>query len=198
VGPMLRAGGPISAFSQGYGNLSTPLLGGYGAVFAVMALNAFILTTLDTSTRIGRYLVQELFGIADKHVATAIIVVASTALAMTGQWTKIWPAFGAANQLIGALALLVVSCWLLRRGKAVAYTLVPACIMLVTTLAAFCYQLYSALARVDAATGAADPDWFIAVVIATLILLAVVVFWEGVRTLMRGGETAATVETATV
>lgn len=184
--PTLRAGGPIAAFSQGYGSLSIPLLGGYGTVFAVMALNAFILTTLDTSTRIGRYLVQELFGIESKHLATWLIVVASTALALTGQWTKIWPAFGAANQLIGALALLVVSCWLLKRGRPVVYTLVPACIMLVTTLAAFCYQLYHALARVDAQSGAASPDWFIAGVVTILIVLALVVFWEGAKVLLTG------------
>jgi carbon starvation protein len=187
--PILQAGGPISAFSEGYGTLSKPLLGGYGTVFAIMALNAFILTTLDTSTRIGRYLIQELFEVENKHVATGFIVVASTALALTGQWTKIWPAFGAANQLIGALALLVVSCWLMKRGRKVAYTLVPACIMLLTTLAAFCYQLYGALMRIDAQTGQATPDWFIAAVVTTLIVLALVVFWEGVKVLLRG-ETA--------
>lgn len=186
VAPILKAGGPIAAFSQGYGNLSLPLLGGYGAIFAVMALNAFILTTLDTATRIGRYLVQELFGMENKHLATAVVVVASTALALTGQWVKIWPAFGAANQLIGALALLVVSCWLLRRGRPVLYTLLPACLMLVTTLAAFCYQLYQALVRVDPQTGAASPDWLITAVVATLIVLALVVSWEAARVLMRG------------
>lgn len=198
VASILRAGGPISAFSEGYGRLSTPLLGGYGDVFAVMALNAFILTTLDTSTRIGRYLMQELFGLTNKYVATGLIVAASTALALTGQWTKIWPAFGAANQLIGALTLLVVSCWLLKRGRPVLYTLIPACIMLVTTLAAFCYQLYHALVRIDAQSGAADPDWFIAAVVTTLIVLSVVVFWEGARVLIRGWGTAATVETVVV
>jgi carbon starvation protein CstA len=151
-----------------------------------MALNAFILTTLDTSTRIGRYLVQELFGLESKHIATGIIVVASAALALTGQWTKIWPAFGTSNQLIGALALLVVSCWLMKRGRPVVYTLVPACVMLLTTLAAFCYQLYGALMRVDAKTGQAAPDWFIAAVVATLIVLALVVFWEGAKVLIRG------------
>ena len=179
----LRQGGPIAAFSDGYGLLSMPLLGGYGKAFAIMALNAFILTTLDTATRIGRYLTQELFGTSNMYVATGIIVVASAALGLTGQWARIWPAFGTSNQLIAALALLVGSCWLLRRGRPVVYTLVPACIMLVTTIGAFAYQLYAALVRVHPATGAAEPDWFIAAVIATLIVLALVVFWEGLRAL---------------
>ena len=188
---ILGAGGPIAAFSAGYGNMSLPLLGDYGAVFAVMALNAFILTTLDSATRIGRYLVEELFGIDNMYLATALVVALAAALALTGQWARIWPAFGTSNQLVAALALLVGSCWLLRRGRPVAYTLIPACIMIVTTIAAFLYQLYGALARVDAATGAAAPDWFIAVVVSVLIVLALVVFWEGVQTLRKGWNGAA-------
>jgi carbon starvation protein len=188
----LKQGGPIGAFSQGYGTLSIPILGGYGKAFAVMALNAFILTTLDTATRIGRYLTQELFGTANIYLATSVVVVASGALALTGQWTRIWPAFGTSNQLIAALALLVGSCWLLRRGRRVLYTLVPACVMLVTTLAAFAYQLHSALGRVNVETGIAEPEWVTAGVILVLIVLALVVFWEGVKVLVGGARAAAT------
>ena len=185
LAPILRSGGPITAFSQGYGTLSFPILGDYGKVFAVMALNAFILTTLDTATRIGRYLTQELFGIRDMYTATAVIVVLSAALGLTGQWTRIWPAFGTSNQLIAALALLVGSCWLLRRGRPIVYTFVPACIMLVTTLAAFGYQLWGALARVNAETKVSEPDWAIAAVVVLLIVLGLVVFAEGLRSLSR-------------
>ncbi len=192
----LANGGPISAFSAGYGSMSLPILGGYGKVFAVMALNAFILTTLDTATRIGRYLAQELFGIENMYVATLIVVVLAAALALTGQWTKIWPAFGTSNQLIAALALLVGSCWLMRRGRPVVYTLVPAVIMVVTTIAAFVYQLYHALVRVDAATGASSPDWFVAATVSVLIVLALVVFREGITILRAGPESGARDETS--
>lgn len=193
---LLRPGaaGPIAAFSQGYGALSLPILGGYGKVFAVMALNAFILTTLDTATRIGRYLTQELFGTRNPYVATSLTVGASALLALSGQWARLWPAFGTSNQLIAALALLVGSCWLLRRGRPVLYTLIPACIMLVTTIAAFLYQLQGALTRVNASSGASDPDWFIAVVVAVLIVLALVVFWEGLRSLAAVRRVAARVD----
>ncbi len=196
LGPVLRSGGPISAFSQGYGVISLPILGSYGKVFAVMALNAFILTTLDTATRIGRYLTQELFGISNMYVATAIVVGATAALGLTGQWARIWPAFGTSNQLIAALALLVGSCWLLRRGRSIIYTMVPAVIMLVTTLAAFVWQIYGALTRVDPHTHVLRPDWFIAAVIAVLILLALIVFWDGTKALLEGGpEPPAAAET---
>ncbi|GIW40727.1 MAG: carbon starvation protein A [Candidatus Binatia bacterium] len=173
----LREGGPISAFSAGYGSLSFPILGDYGRVFAVMALNAFLLTTLDTATRIGRYLTEELFGVRNLFLSTGLVVAASGALALTGQWGRLWPAFGTSNQLIAALSLLVASCWLVRRGRPVAPTLVPALVMLVTTLAAFFYQLYRALQR---------PDWFLASVVAILIVLAVAVFREAVASLAGG------------
>ncbi len=183
LGP--TGGGPISAFSIGYGMISQPILGGYGEAFAVMTLNAFILTTLDTSTRIGRYLTSELFGTTNMYVSTAVIAGCGGALALTGQWTVLWPAFGTSNQLIAALALLVGSCWMMRRGKSPLYTLIPACIMLVTTLAAFAYQLYGAVTKLNEA-GQPDPNWFLAGLIAVLIVLAGVVFWEGVTVLTNG------------
>lgn len=174
----LRKGGPIAAFSQGYGAMSLPILGTYGKAFAVMALNAFILTTLDTATRIGRYLTSELFGIANMYLATGLVVAASAALALSGRWAYLWPAFGASNQLIAALALLVASCWLLRRRGRIASTLVPACVMLVTTLAAFAFQLRGALLHVDAASGTRSPDWFLAGLVSVLIVLGLAVFGE--------------------
>jgi carbon starvation protein len=189
---ILRSGGPIAAFSEGYGAISTPILGSYGKVFAVMALNTFILTTLDTSTRIGRYLTRELFGVSNMYVATGIVVVASGALALTGQWGRLWPAFGTSNQLIAALALLVGSCWLMQSGRQILYTLIPSCIMLVTTLSAFVYQIYGALARVDKQTGLSNPDWFLAAVVSVLFVLAVTVFWDGVKILINGARQRGT------
>jgi len=114
---LLKEGGPIAAFSHGYGALSKTFLGDYGAAFAVVALNTFILTTLDTATRITRYITSELFGIQNMFLSTLIVVVAAGVLAITGQWHLLWPAFGATNQLIAGIALLVATCWLLNRGK---------------------------------------------------------------------------------
>lgn len=181
----LKSGGPIAAFSHGFGALSAPLLGGFGVVFAVMALNAFILTTLDTATRIARYLTAELFGIRSPYLATAVSVAAAGALALTGRWARIWPAFGTSNQLVAGLALLVASCWLLRRGRPVKYTLIPALVMLATTVAAFGWQLKIALARRDPVTGAAAPDLFLAGVVVCLTALAAVVSWESWKVLKK-------------
>ncbi len=186
-----NGGGPITAFSIGYGRITEPILGDYGTAFAVMALNAFILTTLDTGTRIGRYLTSELFGTNDMYISTALVTGCGGALALTGQWSALWPAFGTSNQLIAALALLVGSCWMIRRGKSAVYTLVPAIIMLVTTLAAFLFQLYNALTWIDPVSKQASPQWFLAGLVVTLIVLASVVFWEGAQVLLGRQERAS-------
>ena len=175
----LRAGGPIEAFAHGYGILSAPLLGSYGTSFAVLALNAFILTTLDTATRIARYLTTELFGIKNKYLATLVVVLAGGSLALTGQWAHLWPTFGASNQLIAGLALLVASCWMLHRGRVIWYTLIPSVVMLVTTIGAFAFQFFSALNRtID---GYRSPDFLIAGISLALIAISVVIILESLH-----------------
>ena len=110
-------------------------------------LNAFILTTLDSATRITRYIAQELFGFKNRYVLTAVIVILAAFLALgkdannTPIWKIIWPAFGASNQLVAALALLVISCWLLSKDKPIRYSLIPAIFMLGTSTAALIFQL---------------------------------------------------------
>lgn len=170
---LLRApGGAITAFGEGYGAVAFPFLGDYGPTFAIMALNFFILTTLDTATRLGRYLVEELTGWTNRYLPTFLVVTTSAILAMTGQWRALWPAFGASNQLLGALALLVVACWLLQRGASSLVALVPGMLMLLTTVGALLWQIKGSLER------AGGPDYFLAGLCAVLVALAAAVFWE--------------------
>jgi carbon starvation protein len=175
------SGGAILAFAEGYGVLTAPFLGDVGTAFAVMALNFFILTTLDTATRLGRYLAAELFGWQGRYLPAALFVLAAAALALTGQWRAIWPAFGASNQLVAALALLVVACWMLQRERYAIPLLIPAILMLVTTLGALVWQLYAAL------TGDAG-GWVIVAVDALLIVLALFVLLEAWALLRRQRE----------
>ena len=137
---ILKNAGPIGIFGKGYGLISGNILGGYGSLIAITILNAFILTTLDTATRIARYLTEELFRIKNRYLSTIIIIILSAGLAFSGKWQKIWPVFGASNQLVAALALFVLSCWLLSKNKTLKFTLLPAFFMLVTTVAALILQ----------------------------------------------------------
>jgi carbon starvation protein len=164
------------------------MLGTYGTTFAIMALNFFILTTLDTTTRLGRYLLAELTGWENRYAPTLIVIVAAGALALSGQWRILWPAFGASNQLVAALTLLVVSCWLLDRGSAHRVTLIPALFMLATTLAALVWQIHAAITGV----GRDGPDWFLAGLCAVLIVLALAVALEARSVLWRPARSATT------
>ncbi|MBI5145231.1 MAG: carbon starvation protein A [Candidatus Omnitrophica bacterium] len=138
---ILKQSGPIGIFARGYGLITDKILAGRGAFIAVTILNAFILTTLDTATRIARYLTEELFRIKNRYLSTGLIVALSAALALSGKWSKIWPAFGASNQLVAALALFVLTCWLLGKNKSTKFTLAPAIFILMTTLAALFFQV---------------------------------------------------------
>jgi len=106
---------------------------------------SFAGTTLDTSTRIQRYVVSELASdlklsfLANRWAATTVAVVTAAALAFatgadgTGAM-KLWPLFGTANQLLASLALLVVTLYLKRQGgRKYLVTALPCLLMLVIT-----------------------------------------------------------------
>lgn len=138
----------VKAFVDGSANMLQAYHIPWAVAVGIMgvALASFAGTTLDSATRIQRYVVSELargFGIralTGKHAATAVAVIAAAALAiapykgMYGMGGMIlWPLFGATNQLIAALALLVATVYLAKRGKPVIFTFIPMCIMLAIT-----------------------------------------------------------------
>lgn len=161
--------GPIGAFGQGFKNITSVLLGGYGGFVAITILNAFILTTLDTATRIGRYLTEELFGIKNRYIATVIVVVISGWLGISGKWAKIWPIFGSANQLVAALVLIILTAWLFAKKERISFTLAPAIFMLLTTAAALVYNLAGFIK---------EKDYILIFVSFALIILAIILVYE--------------------
>ncbi len=181
LGAILKSAGPIGIFGSGYGMLTKKFLGAHGEFIAITMLNAFILTTLDTATRICRYLTEELFGIKNRFFATIVVIIPAGALALSGKWQKIWPAFGASNQLVAALALFVLSCWLLSKKKPVMATLIPAFFMLATTLASLFLQ---------AASYFKGADMILFSVCAILILLAGFMLIEVIRVFSKRGADA--------
>ncbi len=135
------AGNPVIAFGTGFNNITNIVLGGYGGLIAMTLLNAFILTTLDTATRIGRYLTEELFKLNNRYIATAIVTILGGILALSGGWQKIWLIFGAANQLIAAFALMIITLWLYKSGKRIRYTFTPAILMFVIAFTALIFKI---------------------------------------------------------
>ncbi len=118
--------------------------------FAIMFEALFILTTIDTGTRIGRFLMQEFLGRfspelgkstsrSGAFLATALIVGGWTYFILTGNISTIWPMFGIANQLLACAALCVGTTIILREGSKTRYawiTLGPLCFVGTTTISA--------------------------------------------------------------
>ncbi|HOQ75739.1 MAG TPA: carbon starvation protein A [Thermoclostridium sp.] len=136
---------PVQIFANGVSSMmsSFGIPKDFGMVFVVLAFASFALTSLDTATRIARYMLQELADsvpglkkiIGNKYAATIISILAAWGLLQYG-YTKIWPIFGSVNQLLGALALTAVSVWLLKRKKKSLYTGIPAVFMICVALSA--------------------------------------------------------------
>ncbi len=138
-------GGPTVTFGEGIGKFASiigidPVV---GKSLGLLALNSFLLTSLDTATRLARYQLQEFTGMKlDKFTATIISVAAAAALVFfktgnTPAWALIWPIFGSANQLVAALALLAVGVWVSKGlKKSPAFAMIPMVFMFVTTMAA--------------------------------------------------------------
>ena len=146
-----RPGGAVSlAVGMAYIFSSIPFMKGlmsYWYHFAIMFEAVFILTAVDTGTRVGRFFLQEMIGkvipkFTEKRWIPGIII---TSFLFTGAWgylvytgdiTTIWPLFGMSNQLLASCALIIGTIMLIRMGKLkyVWMTAVPGIIMAVTTL----------------------------------------------------------------
>ncbi|HNS32151.1 MAG TPA: carbon starvation protein A [bacterium] len=176
---MMETGNWIGTFAAGYGQVTSKILNpGAGKMLAIVMINAFVLTTLDTATRITRYLSQELFGeswnirfFRNRYSTTFIVILISGYLAF-GNWQKIWPVFGAANQLVAAIALFVAGLFLLSKKKFSMLTFVPAVIMFMTTIAALAYQMQDFYRH---------KNFLLGNISLLLIVLAVFVIMESVR-----------------
>ena len=181
----LQSGGWILAYGHGFGNLVHQMLPflsfTFASMIAVLALNTFVLTTLDSAVRITRFIVQESVGqrivlFKNKYICTVLVIFFSYLIGSTDGWQKIWPIFGATNQLIAAVALFVIATWLMAMGKPTKFALYPAIFMIVTTIGALVWQSYRFYSQ-------PEPNIFLGTAAVLLIILALFVGYEGMATL---------------
>ena len=188
---------PTAVFATGISRMcaTIPFLKGAESVIysmLILAVSALCLTSLDTATRLARYMFQEFWlepgetyenatgikkTLTNPYFATIITVVLGVALGMTG-YAKIWALFGAANQLLAALGLLAVAAWLGQIGRNNKMFLFPMAFMLVVTIVSLCQTIWANV------TNAVDMwNWIRAGLGILLVILAIVLAVEGVQTI---------------
>lgn len=175
---------PLVVFGTGMGNFLS-IIGipfEVGLSFGILAVSTFLLTTLDTSTRLARYILEELLNLDGKKTrfystfATLIVPVIFTFVTLYDNqgnpipaWKAVWPVFGSTNQLLAGLALLVVYVWQKRKGKKTFFIVVPMIFMLSMTLWALTQLIYQA------------PFSSIGIISAILLVLAIILVVEAIK-----------------
>ncbi len=192
--------GGISQMYSGFGEGAVKILN----TLLVLTYSAFCLTSLDTATRLARFMFQEFFlepgqtvddikegwkkTLVNPYVATIITVILGIALGMTG-YSKIWGLFGAANQLLAGIGLLAVATWLGNVGKNNKMFLFPMGFMIIVTICSLCVTVKNQLGIISA--GGADWGPYAQAILAViLIVLAVVLVIEGIQTLSKQKKSA--------
>ena len=170
----------------------------------ILTYSAFCLTSLDTATRLARFMFQEFWLepgesvkdvkngyrrlLVNPYFSTAVTVVLGILLGMTG-YSKIWGLFGSANQLLAGLGLLAVATWLGNIGKNNKMFLFPMAFMNVVTICSLVITVKNQVGIISA--GGADWGPYAQTVLAVLlIVLAILLVIEGVQTLFGKKKTA--------
>ncbi|MBQ9068268.1 MAG: carbon starvation protein A [Eggerthellaceae bacterium] len=205
---------PTQIFAGGLAGMLEQVFGSgvHGIAFQllVLAVSAFCLTSLDTATRLARYMFQELWipagesldtvtgwrkALSNPYVATIITVVFGIGLGMTG-YSIIWPLFGAANQLLAALALLAVATWLKNAGRKNGMFYIPMVFMLIVTLTSLFFTIQQKINLfTSGGASAVNPDTGAFVQaggpagVAAQLIIACILFVLAIVLAVKGGKT---------
>ena len=169
------------------------------ASLLVLTVSVFCLTSLDTATRLARYMFQEFWlkpgekagdptvtgarkVLCNPYVSTAITVVLGIALGMTG-YAKIWPLFGAANQLLAGLGLLAVAAWLGKMGRNNKMFYFPMIFMILVTLTSLVFTIKSQITAIIAGGTGLAWCYVRAILAILLVILAIDLVVEGSKAL---------------
>ena len=194
--PTIFAGGVatmVATMFGGVADFSNPV---YDTTYTLLtlAVSVFALTSLDSGTRLSRYMFAELFIPEGKTrdeltgarkffshplVSTLIMVIIGCGMGFMGL-NQIWGVFGAANQLLAGIAMLAVAAWLGNIGKNNKMFFVPMVFMLCATITSLTMTIIAKI-KLIAAAGAAWGDWFQMIWSIGLIVLAVILVVEGVQ-----------------
>ncbi|MCQ2585265.1 MAG: carbon starvation protein A [Treponema sp.] len=200
-----KYGSPSAIFGAGiatlFGAEGTPVYNTISALLT-LAVSVFALTSLDSATRLSRFMFSELFlkeneatwkdasgvrkVLAHPLFGTCLMVVVGATLGFL-KLSAIWALFGAANQLLAGIALLAVAAWLGQVGKNNKMFIIPMVFMLAATLTQLIITIIQKVgAMVAGAQGAFFwGNWFQLIFATAMTVLAVILVIEGVQTFIK-------------
>lgn len=188
--------GPGAIYAGGLGRFITLIIGDspehrlIATTFGAMALSTFIFDTLDSATRLGRYVLQELVGTRSRTsaVVATLLTCGLPLLFLTdkGAYFRFWTLFGTSNQLLASLSLLAISVWLYRAGKKPWFTVIPMVLVMAVTLT-------SLLILVDDlfVTEVGSTPWINGLVAAVLLALTGLLVATAARVVLRASPAPA-------
>jgi carbon starvation protein len=182
---------PGAIYGAGFGHYLAVIIGEKNRVFATtfgaMAFSTFVFDTLDVTTRLGRYILQELFGWkgpSRAFAATLLTVAVPLGFLLAageGAYRAFWVLFGTSNQLMAALLLLGISVWLRRSKRKTAFAVWPMAFVMTVTLCSLALQAMAGFRAAWAGGLHLDPGTLNGVVSVLLLGLALVLIREAVR-----------------
>jgi carbon starvation protein len=192
----MDAGGPgaaLGVFAAGFAaflnriGIPTAFGTAYGAVF----LTIMAITIMQLVVRFMRVASAELVGdqipvMKNVHVGTIVALLLTLLFVWVIPWLAIWGAFGASNQLMAGLALILIALWLKSEGRKNAWALYPAIFMIVTDMAALIYLAYVnivKLANPEITTQGFIASILLAIIAVVLIVAAAILIYDGWKAL---------------
>ena len=186
-----KLGGAAGVFINSYSAMVNHVLGisfQVMKIFTAMWLASFAMTTLDTSNRLARYVFAEIVDplqgkfrrthrlLSNRWIASLIPAALGIALAWSGGWLFLWPAFSAANQLLASIALVTAAAWVYKKlnRKHFGILIVPGVLLWISVSVALGWYLFSIVPVIHAAKplqGIAIGIMMVVMFILNLVLL---------------------------
>lgn len=162
----------------------------YGSVFlSLMALTIMYLVVRFMRVASAEFMGDKVPLFKNAAFGTIVALLLSAVLIYTGFWARIWVLFGGANQLMAALALLLVTLWLMSNGKNYLWTLIPFLFMYVTTIAALLITAYNTINQVmttpDLPIDKVIGNWLAGLIAIYLVISALILGWDSLKAFQR-------------
>lgn len=178
---------PVTIFASAIGRFGETcgLSKEAGINFGKLAISTFLLTTLDTCARIARFILDELIHhvtfSGKRFITTALTLIFPGIICFVSinglpAWQAIWPAFGATNQLLAGIALLIVTTWLITEKRTTFFVAIPMIFMLASSGTALIILAYSRLKM---------GDYLIGILSVVMFLLAVCLVMDAAKSIRR-------------